>query len=193
MNRDRKASSQVRKIIEERLADGGYRTIPNVFQSHDTPNRNVLHIADGEMSEERIGEEVRRFSNQSAKASSTESFNVSKRTAIVVELGIESAIGARGGLSLGFPSLGELKASVETLIRSRYSLQSTSDLTHSQTSTFELPPLSAVEIGVEWKRVWQHGTVTVEFPVGSQARTDRISFPYRATVALRYNTVVRDI
>jgi hypothetical protein len=135
--------------------------------------------------EEAIGQEVRRIDN-SGPASAVRRLKATRRWTRHVEFDDDRTNTSSRGVNVNPTFFAGFKASAETTLRSHFGGSDEVEQIFEEEIELSIPPCTAVELVMHWKRIWQEGTV-----IGIDAGGITIQLPFRAVVGLTFDQVTR--
>jgi DNA-directed RNA polymerase subunit RPC12/RpoP len=139
----------------------GYRLV--VFEADKVvrPSLELIDLAETYRSEERIGRDERLIDNSSSMAEVTRKFLVTREWSRDCKLEREVTDRTSEGLTIGDQQAAHLSFETERVLRQRYSINDRSREVYSEEVTIVVPPGSRLRVLIDWKNIWQHGTLKV--------------------------------
>ncbi|MEU6800352.1 hypothetical protein [Streptomyces neyagawaensis] len=150
----------------------------------------ILGIEEAREPEEEVIEIERHpFTNNSRTSSATRQLEVSNSIERTVQIESSSVSRHGGGATVSVLGLGSVMGQLQQEISKRYALTSRSSLTVRESVSVEVPPRTAVELVVEWKKVCARGDIRL----GTGRHREDALIPYRVPVRLTFVAEVKDL
>lgn len=147
-----------------------------------TSKQQLTSITETYRSEEFLGEEQRVIDNSKSTISLTRGFIVSKEWSQSYAVEYEQAHTIGGGFNVGIGDKAGIKIAAEKTLRAQYSISEETRQTYAEEVVLEVPAQTKLRVFFRWKRVWQHGLVTLR-----DRRSREIEVPFRVVVGLTFD------
>jgi hypothetical protein len=144
---------------------------------------DVVGITETHLSEETMGTETRRIDNTSSAARLTRTIRIAKEWTRTYTLDNTATTTRTQDAQIG-PGWLTLRRSAEENLARMYSVANGRREEFSEEIGIEVEPGASVSIALTWKRLWQHGTITV----GGQHGT--VEIPFRVVMGVTFDQSV---
>lgn len=146
-----------------------------------------IRIAETSREEESIGEDQKIIDNSKSSITLTRRFEVTKEWAQTCVLEFNEIKAKTNQIGLGPVEALSLQTQAQTIISKQYSVEQDKKLVYTEDLTLNIPPNTKLRIVFQWKRIWQHGLISL---VLSNGRI--VAAPFRVAVAVTFDQVQRD-
>jgi len=145
------------------------------------PMAETITIVESDRSEEFIGEDRRVIDNSQSASTPTRTFSFSKEWSKTLVLEMEHATTGGATLTLGAKEVAALTASSEQKLRQTYSATESVRETSTEEVSCQAAAHQSLLVIVKWKRIWQHGYLTIE------GREPMVRVPFRVVVGATFD------
>ena len=130
---------------------------PEAKSREDIASRiNETHVTD-----EPLGDEDRNIDNSNSSSTLRRSFTISREWTRSYTLSQEKVIGSSTEFAAGLTESASFKARAEDTLKNKYILSEEAKQVYKEEVVVEVLPRTKTRLRFHWKRLWQHGVVTL--------------------------------
>ena len=151
------------------------------------PTAPSVQITETHRTEEEFGSEQRRIDNLKSSVELERRLTVTKEWMKSLSIEEERTSTKSTAVQLGLEDIGHVRQASEKALRSKYNVSEDTRETYVEDLLFRVPGRISLVVVLNWKRIWQHGTIRVSW-------ADRtIEVPFRTAVGVTFDQVQMDV